>query len=76
MLLDLVYLRVVWQLRVTVQEGIQNDPCTTHVTPDLNGVLVSQPVYLEDVTFVRQPDETIIKGCYLDQLGLFPALFF
>ena len=40
-----------------------------------NGLLVSQAVYLEDMAFVRQTDHGTIKGCYLDQLGTFLALF-
>ena len=43
--------------------------------PSNNCILVSQSSYLKDMTFVRQPDEAIVKACYLDQLGLLPALF-
>ena len=75
MLLDLIYLRVVWQLCTITQEGIPNRLHATHVAPDLNRVLVDQSIYLEDMTPVRQPDEAIIKARYFDQLGIFPALF-
>jgi len=74
--LDLVDPRVVWQLHIAVQEGVPDHLFTlTHINPGPNRGLHGRFVRLEDVTFVRQPNEAMRTGCNLDQLGQLPALF-
>ena len=73
---DLVYLKVVWQLHIVVQEGVPGHPFNlTHIDPDPNRDLHGRSVHLEDVTFVRQPNGAMRTGRDLDQLDLLRALF-